>query len=70
MAAEIELLAVRWPIDMPRVRSLGTGLYELRIVTHSLRLFFTVTGSVVTFVAYRRNDTHDRDVERARRRLT
>lgn len=70
VAAEIGLLAVRWPVGMPRVRALGGDLRELRIMAHGLRLYFTVEGDTITFVAYGRKDTQARDIDRARGRLT
>jgi putative addiction module killer protein len=70
VAAEIGLLATHWPIGMPRVRALGGGLHELRIMAHGLRLYFTVEGDTITFVAYGRKDTQDRDIDRARGRMT
>ena len=71
VAAEVELLAVRWPVGMPRVRDLRGGLCELRISGFGgLRLYFEVAEDVIAFVTYGRKDTQQRDIDRARRRLT
>lgn len=70
VAAEIALLAQRWPVGMPRVRNIGAGLHELRIMAHGLRLYFVIEGEAITFLTYGRKDTQARDIDRARRRQT
>jgi len=72
VAAEIEMLAARWPVGMPRVRNLSGDLFELRIMAHGLRLYFSVDDDEdeITFLTYGRKDTQSRDIDRARGRMT
>lgn len=53
---------------MPLVRRLDANLYEVRV--NKYRLYFTVQGEVLWFLAYGDKATQQRDIERARGRLT
>lgn len=65
------LMAVGASLSMPHVRDLGGGLRELRIrVGQQPRLYFQVDGDVARMITYGRKDTQDRDIARARGRMT
>ena len=55
------LLDARGQLEMPHVRDLGGGLHELRVRGgQQLR---------IVMLTYGRNDTQQRDIQRARRRM-
>ncbi|MBC7460141.1 MAG: type II toxin-antitoxin system RelE/ParE family toxin [Thermoleophilia bacterium] len=66
----LEMEGVR--LGLPHVRELGDGLYELRVrVGQQPRLYFEyASSSRVRMLTYGRKDTQDRDIRRARGRMT
>ena len=65
------LMAVGASLGMPHVRDLGGGLRELRIrVGQQPRLYFEVDGDIARMLTYGRKDTQQRDIVRARGRMT
>jgi putative addiction module killer protein len=60
------------PLPMPHGRNLGSGLHELRPSSGraTQRLYYAVHGQQVILLCAGRKDTQDRDIDRARRRIT
>jgi putative addiction module killer protein len=54
-------------VGLPLVRSLGHGLFELRVSIY--RVYFTQTGPALLILTTGVKDTQVRDIARARRRL-
>ena len=70
---ELDLLtAVRALLGMPHAIYLGAGLHELCVrVGQQPRLYFQIDAEGrITMLAYGRKDTQDRDIARARGRMT
>jgi putative addiction module killer protein len=65
------LMAVGTALGMPHVRDLGDGLRELRVrVGRQPRLYFQIEGTMARMLTYGRKDTQQRDIGRARGRMT
>lgn len=49
IGADIRTVQIGWPLGMPLVRKMDTGLWEIRVhLTHGIaRLFFTVSGNTL-----------------------
>jgi putative addiction module killer protein len=70
--SELEALIATGPaVGMPVVRDLGHGLFELRIrIGQQPRLYFRSDDDTIELLTYGRKDTQQRDIDRARRRMT
>jgi putative addiction module killer protein len=65
------LIVLGMSVGMPHVRYLGDGLYELRVrMGQQPRLYFDAHGDAARMLTYGRKGTQERDIQRARGRMT